>query len=65
MGWAESNPLRVQSYRDHAKELGNAVPTEPFFFLKPVSSYLKNGGVIVIPPKCTDLHHEVEQCRRE
>ena len=45
--------------RDHAKELGNAVPTEPFFFLKPVSSYLKNGGVIVIPPKCTDLHHEV------
>jgi acylpyruvate hydrolase len=27
-----------RNYSEHAKELGNAVPTAPFFFLKPTSS---------------------------
>jgi acylpyruvate hydrolase len=42
---------------EHAKELGNAVPKSPFFFLKPTSSYLANGGTIEIPAGC-DVHHE-------
>ncbi|CAI2188260.1 6304_t:CDS:2 [Funneliformis geosporum] len=40
----------------HAKELGNAVPTSPFFFLKPTSSYLLSGE-IEIPKGCV-VHHE-------
>ncbi|KAG1062567.1 hypothetical protein G6F42_027391 [Rhizopus arrhizus] len=44
---------------EHAKELGNAVPKSPFFFLKPTSSYLANGGTIEIPSGC-DVHHEIE-----
>lgn len=38
-----------RNFAEHAKELNNAVPTEPFFFLKPTSSYLDNGGTIEIP----------------
>ncbi len=37
-----------RNYVDHARELGNPLPTEPFFFLKPTSSYLANGGVILV-----------------
>lgn len=38
-----------RNYGLHAKELGNAIPTEPFFFLKPTTSYLTNGGTIELP----------------
>lgn len=48
-----------RNYAEHAKELNNAVPTEPFFFLKPTSSYVDNGGVIEIP-KGVVAHFEVE-----
>jgi acylpyruvate hydrolase len=48
-----------RNYIDHAKELGNAVPTEPFFFLKPASSLLLQGA-IERPIECKDLHYEVE-----
>jgi acylpyruvate hydrolase len=44
-------------HSEHAKELGNAVPKSPFFFLKPTSSYLENGGAIEIPRGC-EVHHE-------
>ncbi|KAJ2786802.1 hypothetical protein GGI15_001213 [Coemansia interrupta] len=44
---------------EHAKELGNAVPTAPFFFLKPTSSYVLSPGKIEIPQGCV-VHHEVE-----
>ncbi|KAJ3209748.1 hypothetical protein HDU67_005967 [Dinochytrium kinnereticum] len=44
---------------EHAKELGNAVPKEPFFFLKPSSSFLRAPGSIEIPKGC-NVHHEVE-----
>ncbi|WVZ12165.1 hypothetical protein V8G54_016695 [Vigna mungo] len=49
-----------RNYAAHAKELGNAVPKEPVLFLKPTSSYLKNGGTIQIPHNEASLHHEVE-----
>ncbi|XP_047151350.1 probable acylpyruvase FAHD1, mitochondrial [Vigna umbellata] len=49
-----------RNYAAHAKELGNAVPKEPVLFIKPTSSYLKNGGIIQIPHNEGSLHHEVE-----
>ncbi|SAM00058.1 hypothetical protein [Absidia glauca] len=48
-----------RNYSEHAKELGNAVPTAPFYFLKPTSSYLANNGTIEIPQGC-QVHHEIE-----
>ncbi|KAI7879706.1 hypothetical protein K492DRAFT_148066 [Lichtheimia hyalospora FSU 10163] len=48
-----------RNFSEHAKELGNAVPKAPFFFLKPTSSYLANGGTVEIPTGC-EVHHEVE-----
>ncbi|KAK0606636.1 hypothetical protein LWI29_001854 [Acer saccharum] len=49
-----------RNYAAHAKELGNAVPKEPVLFLKPTSSYLENGGTILVPHPLDSLHHEVE-----
>lgn len=49
-----------RNYAAHAKELGNAVPTEPLLFMKPISSYLANGGTIEIPPGSETLDPEVE-----
>src|SRR5207253_6251090 len=34
---------------EHAKELGNEVPTEPLIFLKPPSSLIASGDAIVYP----------------
>ena len=34
--------------RAHAAELGNVVPEEPLLFLKPTTSYLQEGGHIVV-----------------
>jgi len=33
------------------------VPTEPFFFLKPTTSYVESGGTIEIPQGVV-AHHE-------
>lgn len=53
-----------RNYREHAKELGNAVPTEPFWFLKPPSSLVLGTddveGVILVPSGSENVHHEVE-----
>lgn len=49
-----------RNFADHAKELGNAVPSEPMMFLKPTTSYIVEGEKIKIPKGCTELHHEVE-----
>lgn len=38
-----------RNYADHAKELGNAVPTEPIIFMKPPSSLLAHDAAIVYP----------------
>jgi len=48
-----------RNYAAHAKELGNQVPTEPFFFVKPTTSYVCEGNPILLPKNCI-LHHEVE-----
>jgi 2-keto-4-pentenoate hydratase/2-oxohepta-3-ene-1,7-dioic acid hydratase in catechol pathway len=38
-----------RNYVEHAKELGNEVPTEPLLFLKPPSSLIGTGDAIVYP----------------
>ncbi|KAL8278960.1 hypothetical protein RQP46_008629 [Phenoliferia psychrophenolica] len=48
-----------RNYAAHIKELNNSTPVEPFFFLKPTSSYVLNNGPVEIPRGVT-VHHEVE-----
>lgn len=49
-----------RNYADHAKELKNAIPTEPVVFLKPPSAYVREGSPILVPAYTSNLHHEVE-----
>ncbi|OJA10218.1 hypothetical protein AZE42_05514 [Rhizopogon vesiculosus] len=48
-----------RNYSEHIKELNNARTKEPFFFLKPTTSYLPTGGNVEIP-RGVVAHHEVE-----
>lgn len=49
-----------RNYREHAKELGNDVPVEPLFFLKPSSSIIGEGEPIVLPPQSERVEFEGE-----
>jgi 2-keto-4-pentenoate hydratase/2-oxohepta-3-ene-1,7-dioic acid hydratase in catechol pathway len=49
-----------RNYREHAKELGHEVPTEPLIFLKPSSAVLAPGGTIVRPKLSRNVHYEGE-----
>jgi 2-keto-4-pentenoate hydratase/2-oxohepta-3-ene-1,7-dioic acid hydratase in catechol pathway len=49
-----------RNYSDHAKELGNEVPTEPLLFLKPPSSIIASGRKIVRPRLSQNVHFEGE-----
>ena len=49
-----------RNYVDHAKELGNDVPTEPLIFLKPPTSVIGNGESVVLPPESNQVDHEGE-----
>ncbi len=50
-----------RNYAAHAKELGNAAPEAPFFFLKAPSTVVGNGDPIVIPADVEgEVHHEAE-----
>jgi 2-keto-4-pentenoate hydratase/2-oxohepta-3-ene-1,7-dioic acid hydratase in catechol pathway len=48
-----------RNYAEHAKELGNEVPTEPVIFIKPDSAVLK-GNDFYIPEFSQDIHYELE-----
>ena len=48
-----------RNYAEHAKELGNAVPTEPLFFLK-AGSTVTTEEILSLPDWIEDLHHELE-----
>ncbi|KDQ61232.1 hypothetical protein JAAARDRAFT_152360 [Jaapia argillacea MUCL 33604] len=48
-----------RNYAEHIKELKNTTPKEPFFFLKPTTSYVASGGKVEIP-RGIIAHHEVE-----
>jgi len=47
-------------FRDHAAELGNAIPPKPLIFMKPPTCYITNGQAIEIPLGCNNFHHEIE-----
>ncbi|MDE0917899.1 MAG: fumarylacetoacetate hydrolase family protein [Flavobacteriales bacterium] len=49
-----------RNYLDHATELGNTVPSEPMFFLKPDSSVLHKRHAFYIPDWTHEVHYEVE-----
>lgn len=60
-----------RNYVAHAAEHGADVPREPALFLKPPSSLLAAGGVVVRPPQSSRVEHEGElaivigrRCRR-
>jgi 2-keto-4-pentenoate hydratase/2-oxohepta-3-ene-1,7-dioic acid hydratase in catechol pathway len=49
-----------RNYADHAKELGNDIPTEPLLFLKAPSAVINSGESIAMPPESDQLEHEGE-----
>lgn len=49
-----------RNYANHAKELGNTVPTEPVFFLKPDTAISPKGHPFFIPDFTSNVHYEVE-----
>ncbi len=49
-----------RNYAEHAKELGNEVPTEPLLFLKANSALTLHEENIVIPPQSNQVEHEGE-----
>ena len=49
-----------RNYAEHAKELGNAIPTEPVVFLKPTSALCGEETEIRLPAGSTRVDHEVE-----
>lgn len=49
-----------KNYRKHILEMGHPIPEAPSFFQKPTSSFLEDGGVIILPPESKRVDHEVE-----
>lgn len=49
-----------RNYSEHAKELNNAIPTEPVIFMKPDSALLRNNDPFYIPAFSQDVHFECE-----
>jgi 2-keto-4-pentenoate hydratase/2-oxohepta-3-ene-1,7-dioic acid hydratase in catechol pathway len=49
-----------RNYREHARELGNQVPTEPLIFLKPPSSLIAHNDSIVYPSLSARVDYEGE-----
>jgi 2-keto-4-pentenoate hydratase/2-oxohepta-3-ene-1,7-dioic acid hydratase in catechol pathway len=60
----ERTPSKIvcvgRNYSEHAKELGNEVPTSPLLFLKAPSAVIKSGESIVIPSQSHQVEHEGE-----
>ena len=49
-----------RNYRDHAREMGNPVPSEPLLFLKPPTSLIPNGSPIILPSMSRRVEYEGE-----
>lgn len=49
-----------RNYREHARELGNEVPAEPLFFLKPSTSVIHDGDTILLPLQSERVEFEGE-----
>ncbi|HZH04690.1 MAG TPA: fumarylacetoacetate hydrolase family protein, partial [Myxococcaceae bacterium] len=48
------------NYRQHAAEMGKALPEEPLIFTKPPSALNAHGRAIVLPPESREVHYEAE-----
>ena len=48
-----------RNYAAHAKELGNEVPAEPVFFMKPETAVLREKD-FYLPDHSSDVHYEAE-----
>ncbi|GMM51524.1 Fmp41 protein [Starmerella bacillaris] len=49
-----------RNYVEHAKELQNNVPKQPFFFAKPPTSVLWQNEGPIFRPNSTKVHYEIE-----
>jgi 2-keto-4-pentenoate hydratase/2-oxohepta-3-ene-1,7-dioic acid hydratase in catechol pathway len=49
-----------RNYVEHIKELNNAVPSEPVFFLKPDTALLIRNRPFYYPSFSSDIHYELE-----
>lgn len=49
-----------RNYGAHARELGNEVPENPVFFLKPDSAILRNNQPFFVPGFSKNVHYEAE-----
>ena len=49
-----------RNYADHAKELGNTLPSAPLLFLKAPSAITYCGNPIVLPDQSHQVEHEAE-----
>src|SRR5918992_1337913 len=50
-----------RNYAEHAVEMGHDPDREPpFFFMKPATAVVPNGGRLPFPSATDDLHHEIE-----
>ncbi len=49
-----------RNYAEHAKELNNALPTDPVLFMKPDSALLRKGEPFFHPDFSKNIHYETE-----
>jgi 2-keto-4-pentenoate hydratase/2-oxohepta-3-ene-1,7-dioic acid hydratase in catechol pathway len=49
-----------RNYAEHARELGNDVPSAPLIFFKPPSSIVRDGDAIVLPSASKQVEFEGE-----
>ena len=50
-----------RNYAEHAREMGHNPEREPpFFFMKPATAIVSDGGEFAYPMLSKDVHHEVE-----
>lgn len=49
-----------RNYKDHVKELNNAIPEEPVIFMKPKSALLQSHTPFYYPEFTNELHYECE-----
>jgi 2,4-didehydro-3-deoxy-L-rhamnonate hydrolase len=48
------------NYRDHARETGKAIPSEPILFPKFANSVVGPGADVVVPPEADKIDYEAE-----
>jgi len=49
-----------RNYINHAKELNNAIPEQPVFFMKPETALLQKNRPFYYPEFSNNIHYEVE-----